>query len=397
MNNPNPTQPAPATSRTRAQTGTRTAVILSLLATLFAGGLALLYALLPGADLQLAAKNAAPQAAPADAAPQHTQAPAPQGAEAPDLAALQADLAATRERLTTLEAQTSGFAEADRRLDALETDVAAARAAAQAPARGGAEAPDFAALQADLAATRERLATLEAQTAGFAEADRRLDALETDVAAARAAAQAPARGGAEAPDLAALQADLAATRERLTTLEAQTAGFAEAGTRLDALETDVAAARAAADAAAAQAAEVANRYAGLTGDYARLGARFTPEGLLIRLDDAALGFAPGSAELPDAAEAPLNDIAGFLKRHPGQRARLRGHTDATGQTAANVRLSGERAAAVRDALIELGVPADRLSVEGVGAAEPIADNATPAGRSRNRRVDILLGTDAAAG
>jgi outer membrane protein OmpA-like peptidoglycan-associated protein len=222
-------------------------------------------------------------------------------------------------------------------------------------------------------------------------------AAETAPPPVSATAQAAPADSAAAAVLAALEAELAATRARVDDLAEQTAGFADARSRLDALETDVAAARAAADAAAAQAADVAERYAGLTGDYARLGARFTPAGVLIRLDDAALGFAPGSAELPAAADAALTDIADFLKRHPGQRAQLRGHTDATGQAAANLRLSGERAAAVRDALIELGVPADRLSAEGVGAAEPIADNATTAGRSQNRRVDILLGTDPTAG
>ncbi|WP_058556029.1 OmpA family protein [Thiohalocapsa sp. ML1] len=229
----------------------------------------------------------------------------------------------------------------------------------------------------------------------------------TPAAAAPAAETAPpppavtaepaAVEAAAAAALAALEAELAATRARVDDLAEQAVGFAEAGSRLDALESDVAAARAAADAAAAQAAEVAARYTGLTGDYARLGARFTSAGVLIRLDDAALGFAPGSAELPAAADAALTDIADFLKRHPGQRAQLRGHTDATGQAATNVRLSGERAAAVRNALIDLGVPAERLSIEGVGAAEPIADNATAAGRGQNRRVDILLGTDNTAG
>lgn len=188
----------------------------------------------------------------------------------------------------------------------------------------------------------------------------------------------------------ALKAELANANRRLDGLSERTAAFAEASARIETLAEQVAAARRAADAAAAQAAEVAQRYGSLTADYARLGAQFTPDGVLVRLDATDLAFAPGTAELPASARPALAEIADFLGRHPGQRVLLRGHTDATGTAAANLALSQARAAAVRDALVELGVAPERLRSEGVGAAEPIADNASTDGRRRNRRVDILL-------
>lgn len=63
-----------------------------------------------------------------------------------------------------------------------------------------------------------------------------------------------------------------------------------------------------------------------------------------------------------------------------------GFTDNTGDAALNVQLSQKRTQAVRTYLIEHGVPADTLTAEGFGDAHPVADNATVAGRSANRRI-----------
>ena len=241
------------------------------------------------------------------------------------------------------------------------------------------------------------LALLYALTGGDIQLAGRADIAETTPTAARTqpgptpiARAVPAEGLATGAELSALQAMLAQAQARITSLTEQSAGFADGLARIDALEADVAAAKAAADAAAERAEAVARSYAALTADYARLGARFTPEGVLIRLDEGALAFPPGSSVLPATAATTLAEIADFLRRHPGQQALLRGHTDASGGADANLRLSAERAAAVRGALVELGVPAERLRTEGVGPAAPIADNASAAGRSKNRRVDILL-------
>jgi outer membrane protein OmpA-like peptidoglycan-associated protein len=68
--------------------------------------------------------------------------------------------------------------------------------------------------------------------------------------------------------------------------------------------------------------------------------------------------------------------------------RIDGHTDPVGRGRFNRRLSEARAAAVRDALIVRGVPAERLRTRGFGARRPIADNLTESGRARNRRIEF---------
>jgi len=67
-----------------------------------------------------------------------------------------------------------------------------------------------------------------------------------------------------------------------------------------------------------------------------------------------------------------------------------GHTDSTGPAAYNQGLSERRANAVKDYLVSQGVPADRVYVEGKGASNPIASNATREGRAQNRRVEIEI-------
>lgn len=101
-----------------------------------------------------------------------------------------------------------------------------------------------------------------------------------------------------------------------------------------------------------------------------------------------LSFDVGSAELKPALRPVLEQFAQGL----GATAAVRivGHTDSTGSAAINDPLSVHRAQSVRDFLVTRGVPAQRMSVEGRGAREPIADNATEAGRARNRRVEIFL-------
>jgi outer membrane protein OmpA-like peptidoglycan-associated protein len=72
------------------------------------------------------------------------------------------------------------------------------------------------------------------------------------------------------------------------------------------------------------------------------------------------------------------------------RVRIVGHTDSTGNDAINDPLSQARAQTVRNYLEDRGVPASRLETAGRGSREPVADNGTDAGRSKNRRVEIFL-------
>ena len=116
-----------------------------------------------------------------------------------------------------------------------------------------------------------------------------------------------------------------------------------------------------------------------------------------RCDDAAraarasgrLRFETGSRRL-SAEAAPVLDRLAALALHcledPDLRLEIGGHTDSVGGAEANRALSLSRAEAVRDALIRRGVPEAAVTARGYGADRPIADNATSAGRSKNRRI-----------
>jgi outer membrane protein OmpA-like peptidoglycan-associated protein len=92
----------------------------------------------------------------------------------------------------------------------------------------------------------------------------------------------------------------------------------------------------------------------------------------------------------DAAEA-LARLATVVRGYPDGRVDIEGHTDAKGDDAYNQRLSERRAAAVKQWLVEReGIAAERLVPRGAGESRPVADNATDAGRQKNRRVEVVI-------
>jgi outer membrane protein OmpA-like peptidoglycan-associated protein len=101
-------------------------------------------------------------------------------------------------------------------------------------------------------------------------------------------------------------------------------------------------------------------------------------------------FETDSATLtPDSAEQ-IGKLATVLQGFPSTNVSVEGHTDNTGDPAANKKLSEDRAAAVKAALIDKGVPADRVTSVGWGAEKPVASNDTEEGKLKNRRVEITL-------
>lgn len=108
-------------------------------------------------------------------------------------------------------------------------------------------------------------------------------------------------------------------------------------------------------------------------------------------------FRSGSAELEaDSSEAQLNNLAEILKANPLVRIKIGGYTDSTGNADANLKLSQDRADAVRNALVAKGIAADRLEAEGYGSQHPVASNATDEGRAQNRRMALRV-TDTGKG
>ena len=87
----------------------------------------------------------------------------------------------------------------------------------------------------------------------------------------------------------------------------------------------------------------------------------------------------------------LDRFASTLNDNPVTTVNIIGHTDSTGTDAINNPLSVNRAAATRDYLANRGVNPNRISINGRGSREPVADNNTVSGRAMNRRVEIYVG------
>ncbi len=85
----------------------------------------------------------------------------------------------------------------------------------------------------------------------------------------------------------------------------------------------------------------------------------------------------------------INDLAAWMKANDTVKLRIDGHTDSDGRVPMNVKLSRDRAEAVRTLLIEAGVAPGRISTEGFGPNKPIASNKTMDGKAKNRRVEFL--------
>lgn len=101
-------------------------------------------------------------------------------------------------------------------------------------------------------------------------------------------------------------------------------------------------------------------------------------------------FVTGSAAIRPDSQDQLVTISQILRAFPQVKLKVGGYTDNVGDPASNQRLSEERAGNVRQALVNLGVPADRLTAEGYGERFPVGDNATPEGRARNRRISMRV-------
>lgn len=101
-------------------------------------------------------------------------------------------------------------------------------------------------------------------------------------------------------------------------------------------------------------------------------------------------FDTGEATIKPASAETLAEIAALMNEHPDLKLLVEGHTDDEGDFDANMALSEERAAAVKDALArEHGIDAERLRTTGQGSTQPAASNDSPEGRAENRRVELV--------
>jgi outer membrane protein OmpA-like peptidoglycan-associated protein len=239
-----------------------------------------------------------------------------------------------------------------------------------------------------ISATREQQAKLAAQ---------QLAAQQAQMVAQLAQQRAQAQAAQEAAQRALAERQKAAAEQQRALAEQKKAAA-------DLAATQAAAERASAEAAARKAqaqarnarASAAQAIAEKEALRARLLAQFnrvlptsdTSRGLVVNVGDVL--FDTGKADLRPAAQIALARLSGILANYPSLRLSIEGHTDSTGTNDFNQKLSERRAEAVQSYVIAQHLPPESISVMGLGESTPVADNASPAGRQKNRRVEIVI-------
>jgi outer membrane protein OmpA-like peptidoglycan-associated protein len=105
-------------------------------------------------------------------------------------------------------------------------------------------------------------------------------------------------------------------------------------------------------------------------------------------------FDTGRYSLKPGAREKLSKDAGILLAYPGLNIEVDGFTDSVGTDASNQRLSENRAASVRDYLVNLGVPSASITSKGLGNSNAVATNDNATGRQMNRRVELVVSGEA---
>jgi len=126
-----------------------------------------------------------------------------------------------------------------------------------------------------------------------------------------------------------------------------------------------------------------------------LATRDTARGLIANMSDVL--FKTGSFELLAGARERLAKVSGIVLAYPGLHLDVEGHTDSVGSDEYNMQLSQRRAQAVRDYLVQQGIPDGSIASRGLGKTAPVASNDTPEGRQQNRRVELVLSGEAIGG
>lgn len=243
---------------------------------------------------------------------------------------------------------------------------------------------EIARAEAFRAQARDQIDEVEAERTRLLLRASRLEVQEARREAERALLQSEAaREETERSRLEAMTAE--ELREEAARREQQAREEAEAARRLaEAQSSEIELARREAELATEAAESMQRRL-----DYLEL--RETDRGVVVTLGDVL--FASGETTLQPAARDQLSDVVKLVQGEPDKQIRIEGHTDSTGSASANMRISRLRAEAVRDALIEQGIDADRIQAVGMGEDFPIASNETAEGRRQNRRVDVILLND----
>jgi outer membrane protein OmpA-like peptidoglycan-associated protein len=122
-----------------------------------------------------------------------------------------------------------------------------------------------------------------------------------------------------------------------------------------------------------------------------LQTRDTARGLIVSMPDVLFDFNKYTLK-PEARER-LARVSGIVLAYPDLKLKIEGYTDAIGSEEYNQTLSEKRAQAVRDYLVSSGVSMNNVASQGLGKADPVADNSTASGRKLNRRVEMIVSGD----
>jgi outer membrane protein OmpA-like peptidoglycan-associated protein len=317
------------------------------------------------------------------------------GANAIMMPARQAAQTAEDARLIALKNQSDEFDAMQRLAGAQRETAALDRARAEEAARRQADIGRQNADAARLTAERDRstadAARLSAERDTAAADAARLSA-QRDTATADAARLTAERdrATAEAARLTA-ERDTAAADAARASAESATAVAERARLAADAAR---AAAQGQAQDALAQSEREKNELRARLRDQLNviLETRETARGLVVNLSDVL--FDTGKADLKPGAREKLSRLSGVLMSHPGLHVEVEGHADSVGATDLNQTLSESRAASVRDYLVRGGIAPNSVGTAGFGESQPVASNATAAGKQQNRRVELIVSGEA---
>lgn len=156
-------------------------------------------------------------------------------------------------------------------------------------------------------------------------------------------------------------------------------------------QSQAAAARLQAQASQQQTNDAQARNRQLEAQLMDMNAKKTDRGIVVTISDVL--FDTDQARIKPGGMRNVEKLAGFLKDYPQRTARVEGYTDSTGSSDHNQQLSSMRAQSVQTALVDLGVPRDRVTMQGYGEAYPVAGNESAGGRQMNRRVEVILSDD----
>lgn len=300
-------------------------------------------------------------------------------ASAAEAARRAAELQSLEQQRTTAQkqaadAQQQTLAAREQAVAAREQAAAAQQQLNRAEQQAAAAQQQMTMLQQQAQAAQQEAAVAQERAAAAGLSAEAADAARRDADAARQRAEALAS-----------QASAAQAQAEKTTAEVSAAAAALEAQKQQ-LETRVGQTEAENARLRAERNDLEGRLSGALSEVAQISQ--SARGVVVNLPDIL--FDTNKATLRQNAQVALAKLAGIVSLFPNINLRIEGHTDSTGGDAINVPLSRDRANSVMAFLQSQGVSAKRMSAEGYAARIPVADNATPEGRAKNRRVEIIL-------